>query len=143
VTTFVLDASVAAKWFLPPAAENLSVAAHALLERHEKGRAEFLVPDVFWAEAGNIFWKAVRTGRFSRANAEKSLMVLKSGRLTTISSITILETAFSIATGFGRSFYDSLYVALAVESGVNLITADEKLVNALAGKFPVKLIGAI
>jgi predicted nucleic acid-binding protein len=143
VTSFVLDASVAAKWFLPPATEALSPEAHTLLEGHQRGNTEFIVPDVFWAETGNIFWKAVRTGRIARADAEKSLFVLRSGRITTISSVTILDMAFRIAVGFGRTFYDSLYVALAVESNIHMITADEKLVSALAGRFPLKWLGAI
>jgi len=43
----------------------------------------------------------------------------------------------------GRSVYDSIYVVLAVEAEAQLVTADEKLANALAGHFPVKWLGAI
>jgi predicted nucleic acid-binding protein len=38
---------------------------------------------------------------------------------------------------------NSLYVALAVTLKTELITADEKLANALAGYFPVKWLGEI
>ncbi len=44
---------------------------------------------------------------------------------------------------FGRSVYDSIYLALAVESAGQLVTADERLVNAVAGRLPVIWLGAI
>lgn len=143
MTACVLDASVAAKWFLPSVDEKLFAEARELLLRHQSGKLEFLVPDIFWAESGNIFWKAARYGRCSRHDAENSLLTLKAGQLRTIPAFELLESAFSIALTFARSFYDSLYVALAVQSETQLITADEKLSNALAGKYPVKWLGSI
>jgi len=53
-----------------------------------------------------------------------------------------LNRAFQIATDHGRTVYDSLYVALAVQAKTHLITADERLANALAARFPVKWLGA-
>ena len=46
-----------------------------------------------------------------------------------------------IAVDFDRTFYDSTYVALAVATGTELITADERLVNALGSRFPVRWLG--
>jgi predicted nucleic acid-binding protein len=54
-----------------------------------------------------------------------------------------MAEAFAIATKFDRTFYDSLYVALAVDFKAELVTADERLANALAAYFPVKWLGAI
>jgi predicted nucleic acid-binding protein len=59
-----------------------------------------------------------------------------------VPSLTLIEKAFEIATACGRTVYDSLYVALAVHSKAPLVTADEKLANALAARFPVKWLGA-
>ena len=66
MTRCVLDASVAAKWFLPASGETLTEEALRLLEGYVKGDTRFLVPDLFWPEFGNILWKAVRLGRISR-----------------------------------------------------------------------------
>jgi predicted nucleic acid-binding protein len=55
----------------------------------------------------------------------------------------LLEQALQIAMACDRSFYDSLYVAVAVSAKAELITADERLVNALGSRFPVRWLGAL
>jgi predicted nucleic acid-binding protein len=143
VNASVVDASVAAKWVLPSAQEKLVSEAVHLLDLNARGETELVVPDLFWAESGNILWKAVRNGRCSRAVAVNGLATLKAHNLITVASAGLLEQAFMIAVAFNCSVYDSLYLALAVEFGVQLVTADEKLVNAVTGHFPVKWLGAL
>jgi predicted nucleic acid-binding protein len=142
VSTFVIDANVAVKWLLDSKDEPLVDEALRLLERHESGEVQFIVPDLFWAEVGNIFWKASRKGRCSISKAERSILALQSSKLLTFPSQPLLQLAFQIASGWGRTVYDSLYVALAAESRNGFITADEKLVNALAGRFPLQWLGS-
>ncbi|MDP9487373.1 MAG: type II toxin-antitoxin system VapC family toxin, partial [Actinomycetota bacterium] len=43
----------------------------------------------------------------------------------------LMETAWSVARRFDRSFYDGVYVALAELAGYPLVTADRKLYDAL------------
>ncbi len=47
------------------------------------------------------------------------------------SSAPLLEAALEIAMRTGRTVYDSLDVALAVQLDCRVVTADEKLYNAL------------
>jgi predicted nucleic acid-binding protein len=142
VTSFVLDATVAAKWMLPAKAELLRPEAYRLLDAYGAGDINFVVPDIFWAECGNIVWKAVRQQRFGRDEAEIAILSMMNRSIPTVSSATLLPKAVSIAFDFGRPVYDCLYVALAVRSRIQLITADERLANALAARFPVKWLGA-
>ena len=142
MTTFVLDASIAAKWMLPAKGELLRPAAFRLLDDYEAGAVGLLVPDIFWAECSNIVWKAVLQQRFSRADAESAMLSLVQRAIPTVSSATLLPEALPVAFNFGRSVYDSLYVALAVQAKKQLITADERLANALAAHLPVKWLGA-
>jgi predicted nucleic acid-binding protein len=142
VIAVVVDASVAAKWFLPSNNEPLVDEAFHLLRRYTVGELRILVPDLFWAELGNVLWKSARLGRCTESAARAALASLRDRNLTTVSSLMLIETAFDIATTFGRTVYDGLYVALAVASRAQMITADEKLANALAARLPVKWLGA-
>ena len=143
MTTCVIDASVAAKWVLPVAGEPLAQQAVELLKRYATGDLRFVVPDLFWAEFANILWKAVRQKRFKAASAEDALHAIRGRNFPTVSSHALLVDAFAIATAFDRAVYDALYVALAITSKSHLITADERLANALAAHLPVKWLGSI
>lgn len=138
----VVDASVAAKWVLPAEGETLTEEAAGWLRRYAQGEVLFLVPDLFWAETANLLWKALQHGRCSKEFAERALASLVGRGLRTIASVSLLNLAFRIATDHQRTVYDSLYVALAVRANGQLITADERLANALAAHFPVKWLGA-
>ncbi len=141
--SYVLDASVAAKWFLPAATEPLSSEATALLQRHTKGQFNFVVPDLFFAEVANVLWKAERYGRCDRAVADAAVQRIVSSGFPSFPSSALIEPAMSIGRAYGRAVYDSLYVALAIQTKTQLITADEKLANSLAGRLPVIWLGAI
>lgn len=143
MSRIVVDASVAAKWFLPGNGETLAEEAFRLLRRYAKGEIRLLVPDLFWAELGNLLWKAVRQGRCTKTAAEVALASLKERKLPTVSTLALLDLAFAIALAFDRTLYDSLYVALAVHSEGELVTADERLANALAARLPVQWLGAM
>ena len=142
MTLYVPDASVAIKWCLP-IREGLLEQALDLLNRYESGAAEFIIPDLFWAEIGNVLCKGVRQGRCTAAAAEEALALMKERDLPTVPCVRLLEEAFGIASKYNRSFYDSLYIALAVVYRATFITADEKLANATAAHLPVKWLGAM
>lgn len=142
MTAVVLDASVAAKWWLPAPSEPLREEALTLLERYANGEIRFIVPDLFWLELGNILWKAVRQKRCPRSVADTAITETRDRNFPTVSSAELLTDAFAIALDFDRTVYDSVYVALAVAFSAELVTADERLANALASYFPVKWLGA-
>ncbi len=141
--TLVLDASVAVKWAIPSAREPLTDESLRLLKRYVGGEVEFIVPDVFWAELGNVLWKGTRQRRWRQDEAEAVAAEMKARDFATVSSLVLLPEALRIAFAQDRAVYDCLYVALAVQSKTDLITADERLANALAARLPVKWLGAL
>lgn len=143
MTAYVLDASVAAKWFLPAAGETLAAEAMQILEAYAGGRLRLLAPDLFWPELGVILWKAVRQGRIWRTTAEKAIAALEERQIATAPSRPLVKDAFAIASAFERSVSDGVYVALAVATNTPLLTADERLASALAVQFPVRWLGAM
>jgi len=142
MTTLVLDASVAIKWALPSPLEDLTTESVHLLSRYLASEIDFIVPDVFWAEIGNILWKGVKRKRWPRTDAEQIAAEFKAREFQTIPSQILMIEALKLSCTYERSIYDCLYVALAVESHSQLITADERLVNSMAARFPVKWLGA-
>ncbi len=139
----VVDASVAVKWFLPESGEPLADEAEALLDQYDRKEIQFVVPNLFYVEIASAIWKAVRVGRVSRALGDQALVLLTEREFATVPSLKLLDGAFQIASDYGRTVYDSLYVALAMQTQSQLITADERLANALAAHFPVKWLGSV
>jgi predicted nucleic acid-binding protein len=142
LNNLVLDASVAIKWAMPSAGEPLTDEALRLLRRYVGGELEFIVPDVFWAELGNVLWKGTRQRRWRQDEAEAVAADMRARDFATVPSGVLLSEALRIAFAHDRAVYDCLYVALAVQSRSELITADERLANALAAHLPVKWLGA-
>jgi predicted nucleic acid-binding protein len=142
VIAYVLDASVAAKWYLP-GGENLVEESLHLLNEFKADQTRLAVPDLFWPEMGSIFWKAVRNKRMSGQSADEALQSLSELKLPTFPSYPLLRNAYRIATRFRCTVYDCTYVALAVVSGQPLVTADERLANTLAAHFPVRWLGSV
>ena len=139
---YVLDASVAAKWYLPRG-ENLVDESVRLLNEYTSDLTRLAVPDLFWPEMGSIFWKAVRNKRMSGQSADEALQSLSELQLPTFPSYPLLRDAYRIATRFQCTVYDCTYVALAVAAKQPLVTADERLANALAAHFPIRWLGSV
>jgi predicted nucleic acid-binding protein len=142
LSAFVLDASVAVKWAVPSVQETLTTESLHLLRRYTDGEINFIVPDVFWAEVGNVLWKGVRQRRWQPGVAERAASDMRKRNFFTVSSLDLMADALRIAYANDRSVYDCLYVALAIQFQVDMITADERLANALAARLPVKWLGA-
>lgn len=143
MNTLVLDASVAVKFVFPMPGEPLVDEAVSLFDSYRRGKTELLVPGIFWAELGNVAWKGVRQQRWSRAVAETAISELQAENFPTMPSRLLVQEALAIALNYDRSVYDSLYIALAVSTRSTMISADERLVRAVAGHFPVKWLGTL
>jgi predicted nucleic acid-binding protein len=142
VNRFVVDASVGAKWASPELIEPFADRANQFLRDYMTGAVEIVVPDLFWLEIGNLLWKAARRGMLTQALAQRALEAMINRGFPTLPSRAVLPEALTIAVDFGRTVYDSTYVALAVATASELLTADERLVNALGSRFPVRWLGA-
>lgn len=119
---FVVDASVAIKWLVP---EIHSEEASLLLAEGNELRA----PDLLWAESGNILWKKWRREELTADEVGGRLEELRRFPLRIFPAEPLCDVAWEIARSFNRSFYDSLYVALAINGGCPLVTADLRLYN--------------
>ena len=143
MTCVVVYARVAVKWCLPAEQEEFVLQAEELLASYRRNEIRFVVPDLFWVEIANALWKAVRRGKISTENANAAMSLVGDLDIPTIPSFGLLPQALALAVRHDRTVYDSLYVALAVQSDSEMVTADERLANALAAHLPVKWLGAL
>jgi predicted nucleic acid-binding protein len=139
----VVDASVALKWCLSAQDEQFVPQASELLNSYERDMARFVVPDLFWLELANGLWKAVWKQKIDQPWAERAYAKVADLGIPTVRSAEFVPEALQLASKFRRTVYDSLYVVLAVRFKADLITADERLANELAARFPVKWLGAL
>ena len=121
----VVDASVAAKWVVE---EDHSGKAALLLEldaRHAPGH--------WLAEAGNVLWSKVFHGDLTAADAEERMAVLMRAPVTGPAITDLMPRALAISIAHRVTIYNSLYVALAEQRDIPLVTADERLIARVSG----------
>jgi predicted nucleic acid-binding protein len=126
MSLYVVDASVGIKWFIPE--------VHADAARRLRSPSYQLhVPVFFEIEVANIVWKKLRRGERRRDEVDGILTQLLVLPVMRHVSAPILASALDLAAAYDRSVYDCLYLALAVREQGQLVTADERFVNGMAG----------
>lgn len=130
---YVLDSSVAFKWVVQ---ELHSEEAQRLRVELCAGNHELKSPDVFAAELGHALTRAERQGRVPVGEAALLWADVLSTPPQFLPSIALMPRAIELSSQLRIGIYDCLYVALAEHDGIELITADEKLVQKLQPLFP-------
>lgn len=125
MSSIVVDASVAVKWFVP---EVHSGPAATWLGRGY----DLLAPDLIFSEVGNIVWKKVSRGELAKDEGRMVLRGFESVPFAACSTRKLLPLAFEIALGLKRTAYDGMYLALAVAEDSLFVTADRKLYGVVA-----------
>lgn len=124
IRRYVVDASVAAKWYFR---EEHSDRADALLEQ----KNEILAPDVLLVEVATLAWKRVRRGEINEAAADRIVTELRKVPFELKPTAELVSSALPLALQKGLTLFDGFYVALAIQSGCHLITADRRLFDTL------------
>ena len=141
IDRFVLDCSVAAKWYLLD--EEGVDDAELILTQLLDGEIELHAPEFLKYELGNALTKAQRTKGRGHSNDQSG------NAYQTFSSLPIrfhqqdspsLQEALLFANQFQRSFYDSCYLVLAVRLGCPWLTAEKKFRGPFPIGFPRNLI---
>ncbi len=122
---FVVNASVVAAAFFP---EKHSEAARKLL----LSGGVFSAPDLIYAEIANVVWKRRRRGEINADEAVGLLTDALDLSLEITPSEQLVAPALALALRTGRTVYDCLYVALAVQRKTIMVSGDQRLVHALA-----------
>ncbi|WP_422929684.1 type II toxin-antitoxin system VapC family toxin [Singulisphaera sp. PoT] len=117
----VVDASVAAKWYLP---EVGSDAALGLLA----GPHLLYAPELVRIEVLAALARRVRTGEAKTEETRRRCSIwrrhLDAGAISLVSDREIIEEALGLSLGIPHNLQDCLYLALAKRLDASLVTAD-------------------
>lgn len=125
----VLDASVAVKWFVP---EPHYREARSLLPRIQSGDVELIAPETVVAEFGHALRKLVVGRKMDAAECPNFVRDFLSLDVRREPIGPLAEDAMRLTTRHMSTFYDALYIALAIREDLRVITADERMVSAFS-----------
>lgn len=125
MSLYVVDASVAIKLYVPEV--HSAQAIRFFSDDHE-----LIIPEFMLAEVANIVWKkSALLGELTEAEAKTVVDAVQELPLGYYYTSGLLTDASQIALATKRTVYDSLYIALAVKEGCQLMTDDRKLYESL------------
>jgi predicted nucleic acid-binding protein len=133
MSLYVIDASVAVKWFIP---EPETEKARSLLGDYNRAVIDLVAPDLLVPEAANVFWKRAERGEITGQEARDNLTDLLALSIPLVPSTVLAHSALALAHTHRRSVYDCIYLALALERDCDLVTSDERLCNSIGYAFP-------
>jgi predicted nucleic acid-binding protein len=132
---FVVDASVAVKWFIK---EELHDQAIALSELGH----ELIAPNLIFAEVANVLRRRVRLGHISSEQAARAVRNLGEAFKAIVPIEQVIDSAFQHSADLDHSVYDVVYLICALERPESLlVTSDAKFeAKARAGGFGEKVL---
>lgn len=122
---FVVDTSVAVKWFVE---EPEHQHAKALL----LPGTEIAAPDLLLVEVANVLWRKQRGGHMTAAQVDQALEKLPTFFQHIGLAKDVVADALTVARQIGHSIYDCMFAAYASRlSDAVLVTADERFSSKL------------
>ena len=144
---FVLDASIAAKWYLTDE-RNVDIALR-LLDQSLAGLTELHAPAVFPHEVCNLLAKAcaTRVGRAPRMSKGSALAAIQDLSMVPVlihpSDVSDKQTAIDLSVSFSKRYYDMTYLALAQALDCQWLTEDAKIRTSCPRGFPLSRIAML
>lgn len=122
---YIVDASVAIKWFLPEI--HSGSALHLRQDSYQ-----LHIPAFLFLEFGNVLTKKIRRQELSPTEGDAILNELRHLPLQRHANDQLFPAAYQLALDTHRSLYDCLYLALAEAVDGIMVTADRRFYTALA-----------
>ncbi len=130
---YVLDVSAALCWVIP---RPLTSKAVRLRDEYRQAVHELIAPSIFPAEAASALTKSERQGVIPLGQGLRLLDDILNDLPQIHPYEPLLRRATDISSQTRSALLDCLYVALAEREGCELVTADQRLVSNLSGRFP-------
>ena len=131
MTRFVLDNSVAMRWFMPSLEQSDQQYAERVLKSMDESDA--VVPELWYLEASNVLLGAERNGEVTVGQVEIFTSQLENLPIIVDSSTqeqSLLSRIMDLARSYSLSSYDAAYLELAIRESLMLASLDRELVKA-------------
>ncbi|CAM5278265.1 MAG: type II toxin-antitoxin system VapC family toxin [Xanthobacteraceae bacterium] len=126
--TLVIDASIAVKWVVEEEGTEDAL-------RLRTG-FNLLAPELLIAECANILWKKVQRGELLPDEAAMAGRLLERSGIAFVPMRGLLEATTALAIKLSHPAYDCVYLTVANQSQARFVTADQRLLRALAERAP-------
>jgi predicted nucleic acid-binding protein len=140
---YVLDCSVAVRWFVR---QSFWESALHVLDLVQRGEAELVAPRVIVPELGHVLRKLIVGEKLSVEQGLRALDLFFDVPLELVESRDLTHQALELAVAHSATFYDALYVTLAIREDLSVLTADGRMARAFTNlnrtlhlaEFPVR-----
>jgi predicted nucleic acid-binding protein len=122
----VVDASVAMKWFID---EEDADKAELLLRSRE-----LIAPAIILSEVGNGLWSKRSTSNIDRDLGRDLIGELPQLLKEIVPIEGLMRDAMQFAFDLDHPIYDCVYLALAIQRRLPLVTADKRFIGKLDGR---------
>jgi len=129
VRQYVIDASVAVKWYSTLAEDDLAQ-ADKLLQDYVDGSCDFVAPTLILYELANALRFNPNLGVTDVKRAMKDFLDL---HITLEHPSRLMASAVDLAFKHSLTVYDAVYAALSQITGIPMITADHKFYTMAKG----------
>jgi len=126
----VLDVSVAVKWFIDD--EEYIPESLAIYQALRFRTMDVCAPHTTFAEFGHALRGAFLTKRVPHARLLRACHIFERTPIEFVAVRGFTADAMNLAVKHDGSYYDALYVALAIQDDIKVVTADEPMMNAFA-----------
>lgn len=122
----VVDASVAMKWFID---EEDADKAELLLRSRE-----LIAPAIILGEVGNGLWSKRSTSNIDHDLGQDLIAELPQLLKEIVPIEGLMRNAMQFAFELDHPIYDCVYLALAIQRRLPLVTADKRFIGKLEGR---------
>ena len=130
MTTYVIDTSALVKLVIP---EDHSDTVSDIAELFRSSRIQLVAPDIVLLECANVLWKHARRDNAPISTLMAGMETLRKLEIRLVPQDELIDDALRFALDVGIAVYDAVFCVTARRNQSELITADLRLVNSLAG----------
>lgn len=123
----VIDTSALIRLFIPDG--EIPEGLEQLFRGVERGDNRAIAPEIILVESANVLERKINSGEITESESLELLSDILSMPIRCFPHAPLLPLAMDLAREHQLSVYDAVYLALALEQGAVLFTADRELLK--------------